>query len=137
MHEWSPQNLISFPFCFPLFAYKGESHVPEPRASTKVNSNLLKLVLIKSLQHLTFFIQALFWAVNSNSVDVVEYLLEQGVESNLTDVRNDTPLDIALNNNFEQIANLLSKDDMDSPDYILSCYPNEYDEVVSLKDNER
>lgn len=70
-------------------------------------------------------------------MDVVEYLLDKGVEYNLTDVRDDAPLDIAIKNNFEQIINLLSVDNPDTATNMLSCYPSDYEEVVSLKYNER
>ncbi|CAG9862166.1 unnamed protein product [Phyllotreta striolata] len=56
---------------------------------------------------------ALFWAVSNNQVDVVEYLIEENLSCNTTDVRGNTPLDIAKTNGFKEIEELLSYDDIE------------------------
>ncbi|CAG9833964.1 unnamed protein product [Diabrotica balteata] len=52
----------------------------------------------------------LFWAVNGNSVDLVQFLLEEGFEYMVSDIRNNSPLDIAKNNGFTDIINLFPQE---------------------------
>ncbi|KAG5894902.1 hypothetical protein JTB14_030607 [Gonioctena quinquepunctata] len=66
----------------------------------------------------------LFWAVNGNEVSVVEYLLQQGLDYNLTDVRNNTPLDIAKNNDFMEIIDLFPKEETDIMSSIIDATHN-------------
>lgn len=64
-------------------------------------------------------------------------MIEEGFDYNCTDVRNQTPLDLAKINNFHEIVNLLSQDDSDYLSNILNSYPSEYEEVISLYFNQR
>ncbi|XP_056633989.1 uncharacterized protein LOC130443409 [Diorhabda sublineata] len=59
---------------------------------------------------------ALFWGVQGNAVDVVKYLLEQNLEYTKPDIRNNTPLDIAKNNDFKNIIELFPQEE---DEYIL------------------
>lgn len=83
------------------------------------------------------FLQALFWAVNGNAVDVVHYLLEEGLSYDITDVRKNTPDDLAKSNNFTEIMNLFPKVDSDYLSVLLSKYPAEYEEILLLQRGQR
>lgn len=54
---------------------------------------------------------ALFWAVNGGHLEILQYFLDQGLPFDKADVRNNTPLDIARNNEFEDIVNLFTDND--------------------------
>nr|CAI5860872.1 unnamed protein product [Callosobruchus analis] len=56
---------------------------------------------------------ALFWAVSTNEIEVVSYLLEQQLDYSTPDVRNNTALDMAKSSDFIQIVELFPKEEED------------------------
>nr|CAH7764225.1 unnamed protein product [Callosobruchus chinensis] len=56
---------------------------------------------------------ALFWAVSTNEVEVVSYLLEQNLDYSTPDVRNNTAVDMAKRSDFIQIVELFPKEEED------------------------
>ncbi|CAH0559298.1 unnamed protein product [Brassicogethes aeneus] len=54
---------------------------------------------------------ALFWAINSNHVNVVEYLWDEGVDFTKADIRGHTPLDLAKLNDFQDIVKIFAVDE--------------------------
>lgn len=74
---------------------------------------------------------ALFWAVHGNAPDVVNYLLEQNLEYSKPDIRNNTPLDIAKDNEFTNIIELFPQEE---DEYMLSPMDSNllsFDEIFS------
>ncbi|CAH1999900.1 unnamed protein product [Acanthoscelides obtectus] len=56
---------------------------------------------------------ALYWAVSTNQIETVSYLLEQNLDYSKPDVRNNTAIDIAKNSNLIQILELFPKEKED------------------------
>ncbi|XP_028138661.1 ankyrin repeat, SAM and basic leucine zipper domain-containing protein 1 [Diabrotica virgifera virgifera] len=79
----------------------------------------------------------LFWAVNGNSVDMVEFLLEEGFEYMVSDIRNNTPLDIAKNNGFTDIINLFPQETDHEILNIIDSNMLSYEEIFSKLNNNR
>lgn len=68
--------------------------------------------------HISFYLKALFWAVNENCVEVVEKLLSQGFSPNKTDIRSNTPLVYATRQSNDEIIALLPKEKMKASVFI-------------------
>ncbi|XP_022919371.2 ankyrin repeat, SAM and basic leucine zipper domain-containing protein 1 [Onthophagus taurus] len=66
---------------------------------------------------------ALFWAIDSNQVDVVKMLLNDGFICDKMDIRGETPTQIALKHGYEEIVKLLPS--IDVPYENLTCYTQE------------
>ncbi|KAJ8945177.1 hypothetical protein NQ314_009309 [Rhamnusium bicolor] len=80
----------------------------------------------------------LFWAVNNNEIEVTKYLLEEGFDYTAVDVRSNTPLDIARNNDFFQIIELFPKEESDVLSSIIDSHSYTFEEIFSrLKKGEK
>lgn len=55
---------------------------------------------------------ALFWAVNYNQIEVVKLLLEAGEDPDKRDIRYNTCLHYAIHKGYEEIIQLMSKEDI-------------------------
>lgn len=87
---------------------------------------------------MTYFLKALFWAVNNNQPAVVKYLLEEGFEYTFNDIRNNTPLDIAKNNDFAEIVDLFPKEETDIISSIIDSHSYSFEDTFSsLKNGEK
>uniref|UniRef100_A0A1Y1KSB5 Uncharacterized protein n=1 Tax=Photinus pyralis TaxID=7054 RepID=A0A1Y1KSB5_PHOPY len=77
---------------------------------------------------------ALFWAVNSNKVEIVKILLNAGLNHTKPDVCGNTPLELAKMQEFTEIISLLSEDTGDT-----MCVPmkNTYDLEDFLSESNR
>ncbi|XP_048524666.1 ankyrin repeat, SAM and basic leucine zipper domain-containing protein 1 isoform X2 [Dendroctonus ponderosae] len=63
---------------------------------------------------------ALTWAVSNNQFEVVKFLYEDGFDITLTDVRGNSPVDIARDNGLDAIIDLFPKRDIDLAETIES-----------------
>ncbi|XP_030767407.1 ankyrin repeat, SAM and basic leucine zipper domain-containing protein 1 [Sitophilus oryzae] len=77
---------------------------------------------------------ALTWAVSNNQPEVVEYLLDEGFETDLRDIRGHTPLEIARDNGLNDIMKLFPKKDLDLGEEFLDYGKVSYeDQLEDLK----
>ncbi|KAJ8970952.1 hypothetical protein NQ317_014060 [Molorchus minor] len=81
---------------------------------------------------------ALFWAVNNNSIEIVNYLLQEGFTYSSLDIRNNSPLDIAKNNDFHAIIDLFPKEEPDVISSIIDSCSYTFEQIFEkLKPGER
>ncbi|KAK5649330.1 hypothetical protein RI129_000359 [Pyrocoelia pectoralis] len=77
---------------------------------------------------------ALFWAVDSNRVEIVKILLNAGLEYEKRDVCGNTPLSLAKIHEYIEIIDLLSNDTVDP---LIVTLKNSYDLEDFLEGSER
>ncbi|XP_044757548.1 ankyrin repeat, SAM and basic leucine zipper domain-containing protein 1-like [Coccinella septempunctata] len=80
---------------------------------------------------------ALFWAVYGGNASLVEFLIDKGMSIDRTDIRGNTPLDIAVDNNYQDIIKLLTPEEEDGEDYAIDTHINFEDIFRGLKDKEK